>query len=331
MPKLKTGLPGGARFNTLMSVVALLQRVGEIHIDELAERFKVAPDAMREMLRILNMTTFLPRNSQEHWPFFIDSDQIAEDGMVSLRLEDTHHGVPKITAAQSATLLSALNYLRSIPDFEESAEIDDLVAMLSHTQPPSSAIAFDGAKFDNDLVVLKKAILTNRRIECRYVNAKGEESTRLIDPLLLVTAENHWYLRGYCPKNSEVRTFRLDHMVDAKIIDEQRSDEAMEAAKSLDETAPIYSPSENDVEVVIELDPEAFELAGVLDQISAPKVLETKSIRVSVKMGYLPDLGPLVCRYGTHARVISPKAAKDVVRRFAQQALGEDNMAGDID
>lgn len=332
MPKLKNSLPGDERYNTLMSIVALLQRVDEIHIDELAERFKVPKEIMRRMLATLNTTTFMPRNAEEQLPFYVDLERIdEEDGMVRLELDEGPQGVPRITSSQSIALLSALNYLKSIPDFEESADVNELIALLSHAQPSVSDIAIEPSKFDSDMSVLKRAILTDRRIECLYVNSRGEESSRSIDPLLLVSSENHWYLRGFCLKNNEIRTFRLDHMVDAKILSEPRGAAAMAAAESLDETAPIYSPSEEDIEVELELSPEAYQLAGMLNIVDELKKTGENNIRVTIKLGYLPDLGPLVCRFGTHAKVISPKAAKDVVRKFAEQALGVGTLKGEVE
>lgn len=332
MPKLKFSIPGDERYNTLMSIVALLQRVGEMHIDELALHFEVSRESMRGMLATLNTTSFMPRNAEEQLPFFIDLDRVdEEDGVVCLELDNGPQGVPRITASQSVALLSGLHYLKSIPDFEESSDVDELIELLSGTQNTIQNISIEPTKFDGDLAVLKKAILTDRRVECVYVNSKGEQTVRFIDPLLLVSSEDHWYLRGYCPKNQEVRTFRLDHMVDAKLLDEPRSIEAIAAAKSLDETAPIYSPSDADTEVVLELDPEAYQLAGMLGAIKEPAKPGSEVIRVSIKLGYLPDLGPLVCRYGAHARVISPASAREIVKKYAQQALDNREAWGSVE
>ena len=332
MPKLKFSLPGDERYNTLMSIVALLQREDEMHIDDLAEHFEVSRESMRSMLATLNTTSFMPRNAEEQLPFYIDLDRIDdEDGMVCLELDNGPQGVPTITASQSVALLSGLRYLKSMPDFEESDDVDELITLLRGYQPVVAGIEIEPTKFDSDLSILKKAILTDKRIECLYVNSKGVESRRSIDPLLLISSEDHWYLRGYCLKNKEVRTFRLDHMVDAEIVDIPRSEDALSAAKKLDETAPIYSPSSSDVEVELELQPEAYQLAGLVGAVREPSKVGEETIRVTIKLGYLPDLGPLVCRYGTNARVIAPEAAREVVRKFALQALNDDTSWGDLD
>lgn len=317
MPKLKFSMPGDLRYNTLMSVIALLQRVDEISLEDLANHFKVSTKVMQGMLSTLNVTSFMPRNAEEQIPYFIDY----EDGMVTLELDEGPQGVPRITGPQVAAILSGLSYLSSIPEFAESAEIEELIALLSHTQESAPEVAFQLNDIDADMKVLQRAILTNHRISCRYVNGRGEESIREIDPLLLVSEENNWYLRGYCLKNLGIRTFRLDHMVDAEILEVPRGDDALEAAKALDETAPIYGPSTSDIEVELELAPEAYKLASLSKVLEEPKKGESEIIRATIKLGYLPDLGPLVARYGASAKVIGPKEARDVVRKFAEAAL----------
>lgn len=332
MPKLKFSLPGDERYNTLMSIVALLQREDEMHIDDLAKHFEVSRESMRSMLSTLNTTSFMPRNAEEQLPFFIDLERVDdEDGMVCLELDNGPQGVPNITSSQSVALLAGLRYLKSMPDFEDSDDVDELINLLAANQSTVADIEIEPTKFDADLRVLKKAILTDKRIECVYVNSKGEQSNRIIDPLLLMNSEDHWYLRGYCLKNQQIRTFRLDHMVDAVVIDVARSAEALKSAETLDETAPIYSPSASDVEVELELAPEAYQLASLVGAVREPVKAGEENIRVTIKLGYLPDLGPLVCRFGVHAKVIRPEAAKEVVRKFALQALATGDSWVDLD
>ena len=322
MPKLKFSLPGDERYNTLMSVVALLQREGEMHIDELAEHFSLSRKTMRSMLGTINVTSFMPRNSEEQLPYFIDLERVdEEDGIVCLELDEGPQGVPLITAAQSIALRSGLQYLKALPGFENSKDIDELVELLQTAQPDADEISVNHGKVDADLAVIRHAILANKRITCHYVNTRGEESDREIDPLLLVAGEEHWYLRGYCLRRQEVRSFRLDHMVDARVLDVDRSEAALNAAASIDETAPIYSPKDTDVEVTLELAPEAYKLAAMFTTIEEPAKSGDENITVKIRLGYLPDLGPLVCRFGVHARVIAPAEAREVVRQFALQSL----------
>lgn len=326
MPKLKFSLPGDERYNTLLSIVALLQREGEMHIAELADHFDLSQQIIRSMLGTLNMTSFMPRNSEEQLPFYVDLERIdEEDGVVCLEFNSDPQGLPRITNQQSVALLAGLHFLQSLPEFEDSTEVDELISLLSTDQSKIQSIDVQADHFDSDLRIIRRAILDDRRIECRYVNGKGQESVRQIDPLVLINSEDHWYVRGLCLVNREVRTFRLDHMVDATVLELPRSEEAHKLASMLDETAPIYVPGSSDIEVTLQLAPEAYALAGYFTQLKEPAKVGDENIVVSIKVGYLPDLGPMVCRFGSSARVIAPAEAREVVRNYALKALCEEN------
>ena len=332
MPKLKYSLPGDERYNTMMSIVGFLQRVGEIHIDDLAKHFDLTRETARGLLSTLNTTSFLPRNAEEQLPFFIDLERIEdEDGIVALGLDEGPQGVPRISGPQSIALLSGLQYLSSLPEFEDSEEVNELIKLLSKNQKEIASIEIDDVTFDSDLKIIRKAILSNKRIECRYVNNQNVETVRQIDPLALTSVEERWYLRGYCHTKEELRTFRLDHMVDAKILNQDRVDRALQLARSLDSTSPIYSASDNDTEVLVELSPEAYELASIHQEISEPKKVGQELIQVKIKVGYLPDLGPMITKFGQFAKVISPPEARDVVRNFALAMLDENQLEGESD
>lgn len=321
MPSLKYSLPGDQRFNTLMSIVALLQKHGELSLEELSKRFDVQPKTMRGMLSTLNTASFMPRNAEEQLPYFIDLDRVDEDGVVCLELDEGPQGVPRITRPQSVALLAGLAYLRSLPATSDPAEIDELIELLANDQSQALEISLQPRVADSDLTVLINAIKKDRRISCLYVNSKGESSLREIDPILVVSNENQWFLRGFCLKNQEIRTFRLDRMVDAAETTEERGVEAKTSGTNPEELSAIYAPAPGDFEVVLDLQPEARQLASMAVEVEEIGDSEEPVLRVKLKLGYLPDLGPLVTRFGAHVRVVSPVEAKEVVRVFAQKTL----------
>lgn len=331
MPSLKYALPGDQRFNTLLSVVSVLQKQGELTLAELANRFAVSPETMRGILATLNTCSFMPRNAEEQLPYFIDLDQVDEDGIVALDLDEGPQGVPRITRPQSIALMAGLAYLRSLPSVSDPAEIDELLELLSSDQETAPEIALQPKEVDADFAVLARAIKNDKRIECLYVNSKGESSLRQIDPIVVVSQENQWFLRGYCLKNNEVRTFRLDRMVEAKELSVERSFEAKAADTLSGDIASVYAPSAGDYEVLLELEPEARQLAAMAVDVVEVSNAKTPLLRATLKLGYLPDLGPLVTRFGSHVRVLSPVEAQHVVRDFAKRTLENNRSFTDLD
>ena len=177
--------------------------------------------------------------------------------------------------------------------------------------------------------ILRKAILTGRRINCNYTNQRGEESDRELDPIRLDPHGAVWYLRAWCPRSQELRAFRLDRMRAVAITDAGRSEQAELEATRVDELDDrVYIPDEHDTEVVIEVDPEAYELAAEFATSGDPKISADGTLRVTIKVGYLPNLGHLIAKYGGAARVIEPAEARLVVKNYCLHSLGEETKQG---
>jgi proteasome accessory factor C len=101
------------------------------------------------------------------------------------------------------------------------------------------------------------------------------------------------------------------------------SDTARTAFEAFDqEEDRLYVPGESDTDVIVEVDPEAYELVSEFTTISEPNSSSSGVIRVTIKVGHLPNLGHLIAKYGGAARVIAPPIAKEMVRNYALAALG---------
>ncbi len=67
---------------------------------------------------------------------------------------------------------------------------------------------------------LSEAAHQRRRVRLRYRSRLGEETTREVDVYGVVCLEGTWYAAGYDHLRSDLRTFRLDRVLDARLRDE---------------------------------------------------------------------------------------------------------------
>jgi predicted DNA-binding transcriptional regulator YafY len=90
---------------------------------------------------------------------------------------------------------------------------------------------------------------------------------------------------------------------------------------------------ETDTEVVVEVDPEAYRLIGESANFEAMIADGNNpgTVRATIRVGYLPNIGHLIARYGGAARVISPEEAKQYVRDYALAALEATPEASNIE
>lgn len=79
---------------------------------------------------------------------------------------------------------------------------------------------------DDLKIILEHAIKTKSRVEIKYKSRNGRETTRIVVPLEIVEGlyeQDQTYLKAYCEKAKEERTFRFDRILNAKRLKEENS------------------------------------------------------------------------------------------------------------
>jgi DNA polymerase-3 subunit epsilon len=66
-------------------------------------------------------------------------------------------------------------------------------------------------------VELAEAIAGGRRLLITYVDKKGAQTQRWVDPVQVVGLADYIYLRGYCHLRKAERSFRLDRIVEVRV------------------------------------------------------------------------------------------------------------------
>ena len=329
MPKL-TGFDNVDRFNLTISLIAYLYNIQrDVPVSEAAAHFKCSPKDIRRAAADINRVT--PNvGSMENGMALLDIDAL-DDDILSIIAADYLTEVPRISVRQAAALVSGLSYLATMPGFEGDPELASLMELLADNQSQAAnLLKVDEIEPDSNVQSIRQAILEGKRIRCDYHSQSGARRVRDLEPIRLDPRPDFWYLRAWCPEAEEVRTFRLDRMRDAHVIDVPISDVARNQAALED---ALYVSKETDTEVLVEVDPEAYRLIGesstVEDMVSTGHNRGT--VRATIKVGYLPNIGHLIARYGGAARVIAPEEAKAYVRAYAEAALGIDSQAAEIE
>ncbi len=64
--------------------------------------------------------------------------------------------------------------------------------------------------------MMSVAVQKQQQVWIRYHSERGEESERVIDPYGMVYYQEHWYMPGYCHLRTDIRIFRLDHILEGR-------------------------------------------------------------------------------------------------------------------
>jgi predicted DNA-binding transcriptional regulator YafY len=81
--------------------------------------------------------------------------------------------------------------------------------------------AMPAALPDGEVVsALAGAAGERRRVRLRYRSARGEETSRVVDPYAVLRREGRWRLFGHCHLREATRLFRLDRVLEAEVSKE---------------------------------------------------------------------------------------------------------------
>jgi proteasome accessory factor C len=165
----------------------------------------------------------------------------------------------RLTPEEALALVAALRVLSGEPGIVERTAIDRALAKLEATAGSAAAadrvVAAPSSDSDPQVVMTATdALARGRRLHLRYwVPARDEATERDVDPLRLFTTDGRAYLAGWCYRVDDLRTFRLDRVLAATILDTPVDVPAETRRRALD--AGLFTPASDDRLVTLSLDP----------------------------------------------------------------------------
>jgi predicted DNA-binding transcriptional regulator YafY len=238
----------------LLTMLEVLQARGRVSGRELAERLQVDPRTVRRYavkLEELGIPVEAARGPSGGYrlrpgyklpPLMLTDDEAAAVvlGLVAAR----HTGI----VTQGSGLDDALGkILRVLP-----TELRDRVAALEESMTTIWASSRATPPATEVTLTLAHAIRTNRRVRIRYATSGRTETDRVVAPYGLVFHAGRWYLAAHDDRSREVRTIRVDRVLEAEIRPETATipegfDAADQVARSIAE-----APWGSEIEVVFE-------------------------------------------------------------------------------
>ena len=171
---------------------------------------------------------------------------------------------------------------------------------------------------------VRGAIEAGRRVRLAYwTPARDEVSTREVDPWRVVAAGPGSYLQAYDHGIGEVRTFRLDRVLSAEVLEEPSAPAPNADLPEIPAPgAGAFPTGPHDVVMALDVEPgmrwlaDYYPLESVTEQDGGGQriVLRTPDARWAERF---------VLRLGGRARVIEPGEVRDAVRAEASAALAE--------
>ena len=314
MPK-SNRLSGADRYNFMLSLTGYLIQNRQQKISEVAAHFDVSEKELRDAVVTISLSGVGMYRPDEL--FFLDYD-LLDEGILDLSFAPTLDKVPRLSTRQAAAIASGLSYLESVVDESDRLEISKLQEILADGSKVTSNIPFkvQPIKIDRDLSLARQAIVEGKVLTCSYINSAEQVTQRRLEPVSLESNDATWFLRAYCQTKKQVRVFRLDRMRDIVLTPDSCAPESY----SISPEDEIYKVSEQDTELLFEIDPEGF---GILADFKPDyPVIGDKTLRVTIPIGQISNLGKIVAKYSGKVRVLAPSEARLSVANFVNRALG---------
>lgn len=308
----------------LLALVPLIQRRGEMRLDEAAAALGMEEDQLVKDLRVLMFCG---------WPGWLPGDLIevdldALDGERMIRIHNAEYlNAPlRLSPAEASAVIVALRILRESGDGAVLDSLDGALAKLEAVADEGQAPAPVDVHVDareRQLTALRtelsRAVDQQRQVHLTYyVPARDENTERTVDPIALVESEGTSYLQAWCRVADNKRLFRLDRVVDAQVLDQPADPHPDVASPDLGEA--LFRPGAESPLVQLRLAPPArwvAEYYPVEDSREAPD----GALDIDLRVADPRWLQRLLLRLSPHVEVLAPAEAARAYADAAAEAL----------
>lgn len=284
----------------MFKIVYYLLDKGQATAPELAARFEVS---VRTIYRDIDAL------SSAGIPVYAEAGR---KGGIRL-LEDFVLDQAVLSEGEKQEILAALQSVNITRNISESQTLQKLSAMFQ--LPSENWLEVDFSRWGNQgydkekFGLLKTAVIHRRHVRICYAGSDGTVRERTVQPYKLIYRSKAWYLRAFCTKKQDMRTFKLNRILELTLLEEhflRRSfPETPDVGETDDPMIMLRFPKEMAYRVYDEFDTDQIERQENGDLIACARMPESAWLT-----GFLLS-------FGTQVEILSPAYLRE---RIAEQA-----------
>jgi proteasome accessory factor C len=215
------------RFGLLQALLAyLLAACGEerdtiVPAAEIVERFQIPADELEDHLSLLNLVNF------GGGCYAVYAELHGDEVHIDKELwGDTFRSAPRLTPLEARAIRLALEFVGPLIAAEAHRPLDRVRKKLeetfgefelSQTPAPSSDKAAEGL-----VAILTDAIRRRRLVELEYLKEEeGTPTVHVVEPYTIERRLPHWYVHTWDRTRDDERSFRLDRMRSATMLEDE--------------------------------------------------------------------------------------------------------------
>src|SRR5262249_30127504 len=215
------------RFGLLQSLLAYLlaacgdDREAVVPASEIVERFQIPADELEDHLSLLNLVNF------GGGCYAVYAELHGDEVHIDKELwGDTFRSAPRLTPLEARAIRLALEFVGPLvaaeahrPLARVRKKLEDTFGEfeLSQTPAPSADTAAEGL-----VATLTDAIRRRRLVEIEYLKEEeGTPSVHVVEPYTIERRLPHWYVHTWDRTRDDERSFRLDRMRSATLLEDE--------------------------------------------------------------------------------------------------------------
>ncbi|MDQ3873984.1 MAG: WYL domain-containing protein [Actinomycetota bacterium] len=215
------------RFAVLQALLAYLlaacgdERQAVVPARELVEAFNIPEDQLEEHLNLLNLVNF------GGGCYAVYANLVGEEIHVDKELfGDTFRSPPRLTPLEARAIRLALEFVGPMIAAEAHTPLDRVRRKLEESfgqfELAQTPEPHEGTEEERLVALLRDAIRERRLVELEYLK-EGEEtpSSRVVEPYSLERQLPNWIVHTWDRTRDDERSFRLDRMRSARLLDER--------------------------------------------------------------------------------------------------------------
>ena len=324
-------LPGDSALDRLelftWTAAYLFQNGGQISVQEAADAFGTTPQKVIDAITIIGCAGAMGEASRglDHDIFDIDWDLLHTDGIIQVVVADVMTKPVQFSARQRAMLLTGLRMLGKHPRFAALPEFHSVIDKLGGVvdEPEAVGLGVTVSLSSPAAQLLAEAQGLNR-VKFDYVNRAGGSSTRELDPYFLHSEDDNVYVKGWCYKSNEVRTFDVSRITNLHILTAPVDDTLVSPFNLSPE---LFVATDNDVVATLELPESAVPLIADFIPAGEQVAITGDTARVRIPFVHVGRLVRLVMGLPGVVRIVDNTEAQSEVRARARAALARYDAA----
>jgi predicted DNA-binding transcriptional regulator YafY len=298
------------RLRRLLAVVGWLAQVGEAPIADVARRFNIEEE---ELIRELELAACcgVP-------PYTPDTLMEIEVSETSVRafLPPEFARPRRLTPAEGFAVAASARLIMAVPGPDDGA-LRRALSKLDAALGSREAIGID-VDAPHSLDAVRQACDAGGAVEIDYHSGSRDESTtRVVEPVQVITTDGHWYLDAFCRRAGDMRRFRVDRIGAVRPLGEP----AVSTLRPLRAADDAFVPGPGAVEVQLHLGdgaqwvPESVPVRAVAYS-AAGAVTD-----VVLDVAGMAWFERLLLQLGPGASVVRPPELTDLAARAASRVL----------